>query len=99
MATALPIKGSGAAQTDGSIDKVREVWYNITRKVGAIMTLKEFLKMNTNGLLLQIFIYDKENEYIMGDEKRYFIDKNIFLDKTVLSFEIDENDLYIKLNF
>ena len=63
------------------------------------MTLKEFLKMNTNGLLLQIFIYDKENEYIMGDEKRYFIDKNVFLDKTVLSFEIDENDLYIKLDF
>ena len=63
------------------------------------MTLKEFLKMNTNGLLLQIFIYDKEDEYIMGDEKRYFIDKNIFLDKTVLSFEIDENDLYIKLDF
>lgn len=63
------------------------------------MTLKEFLKMNTNGLLLQIFIYDRENEYIMGDEKRYFIDKNIFLDKTVLSFEIDENDLYIKLDF
>ena len=63
------------------------------------MTLKEFLKMNTNGLLLQIFIYDKENEYITGDEKRYFIDKNIFLDKTVLSFEIDENDLYIKLDF
>lgn len=63
------------------------------------MTLKEFLKMNTNGLLLQIFIYDKENEYIMGDEKRYFLDKNIFLDKTVLSFEIDENDLYIKLDF
>ena len=63
------------------------------------MTLKEFLKINTNGLLLQIFIYDKENEYIMGDEKRYFIDKNIFLDKTVLSFEIDENDLYIKLDF
>ena len=63
------------------------------------MTLKEFLKMNTNGLLLQIFIYDKENEYIIGDEKRYFIDKNIFLDKTVLSFEIDENDLYIKLDF
>lgn len=63
------------------------------------MTLKEFLKMNTNGLLLQIFIYDKENEYIMGDEKRYFIDKNIFLDKTVLLFEIDENDLYIKLDF
>ena len=61
------------------------------------MTLKEFLKMNTNGLLLQIFIYDKENEYVMGDEKRYFIDKNIFLDKTVLSFEIYENDLYIKL--
>lgn len=26
------------------------------------MTLKEFLKMNTNGLLLQIFIYDKENK-------------------------------------
>ena len=64
-----------------------------------VMTLKEFLKMNTNGLLLQIFIYDKENEYIMGDEKRYFIDKNIFLDKIVLSFEIDENDLYIKLDF
>ena len=63
------------------------------------MTLKEFLKINTNGLLLQIFIYDKENEYIMGDEKRYFIDKNIFLDKTGLSFEIDENDLYIKLDF
>lgn len=63
------------------------------------MTLKEFLKMNTNGLLLQIFIYDKENEYVMGDEKRYFIDKNIFLDKTVLSFEIDEDDLYIKLDF
>lgn len=63
------------------------------------MTLKEFLKMNTNGLLLQIFIYDKENEYIIGDEKRYFIDKNIFLDKIVLSFEIDENDLYIKLDF
>ena len=63
------------------------------------MTLKEFLKMNTNGLLLQIFIYDKENEYIMGDEKRYFIDKNVFLDKIVLSFEIDENDLYIKLDF
>ena len=63
------------------------------------MTLKEFLKMNTNGLLLQIFIYDKENEYVMGDEKRYFIDKNVFLDKTVLSFEIDENDLYIKLDF
>ena len=63
------------------------------------MTLKEFLKMNTNGLLLQIFIYDKENEYILGDEKRYFIDKNIFLDKIVLSFEIDENDLYIKLDF
>ena len=63
------------------------------------MTLKEFLKMNTNGLLLQIFIYDKENEYIMGDEKRYFIDKNIFLDRIVLSFEIDENDLYIKLDF
>ena len=63
------------------------------------MTLKEFLKINTNGLLLQIFIYDKENEYIMGDEKRYFIDKNIFLDKIVLSFEIDENDLYIKLDF
>lgn len=63
------------------------------------MTLKEFLKMNTNGLLLQIFIYDKENEYVMGDEKRYFIDKNIFLDKIVLSFEIDENDLYIKLDF
>ena len=63
------------------------------------MTVKEFLKMNTNGLLLQIFIYDKENEYIMGDEKRYFIDKNIFLDKIVLSFEIDENDLYIKLDF
>lgn len=63
------------------------------------MTLKEFLKMNTNGLLLQIFIYDKENEYIMGDEKRYFIDKNIFLDKIVLSFEIDQNDLYIKLDF
>ena len=63
------------------------------------MTLKEFLKMNTNGLLLQIFIYDKENEYIMGDEKRYFIDKNIFLDEIVLQFEIDENDLYIKLDF
>ena len=63
------------------------------------MTLKEFLKMNTNGLLLQIFIYDKENEYVMGDEKRYFIDKNILLDKIVLSFEIDENDLYIKLDF
>lgn len=63
------------------------------------MTLKEFLEMNTNGLLLQIFIYDKENEYIMGDEKRYFIDKNIFLNKTVLSFEIDKNDLYIKLDF
>lgn len=63
------------------------------------MTLKEFLKMNTNGLLLQIFIYDKENEYVMGEEKRYFIDKNIFLDKIVLSFEIDENDLYIKLDF
>ncbi len=63
------------------------------------MTLKEFLKMNTNGLLLQIFIYDKENEYIMGEEKRYFIDENIFLDKIVLSFEIDENDLYIKLDF
>lgn len=64
-----------------------------------IMTLKEFLKMNTNGLLLQIFIYDKENEYIMGDEKRYFIDKNVFLNKTVLSFELDENNLYIKLDF
>lgn len=63
------------------------------------MTLKEFLEMNTNGLLLQIFIYDKENEYIMGDEKRYFIDKNIFLNKTVLSFEIDKNNLYIKLDF
>lgn len=63
------------------------------------MTLKEFLKMNTNGLLLQIFIYDKENEYIMGDEKRYFIDKNVFLNKTVLSFELDENNLYIKLDF
>ena len=63
------------------------------------MTLKEFLKMNTNGLLLQMFIYDRENEYIMGEEKRFFIDKNIFLDKTVLSFEIDENDLYIKLDF
>lgn len=63
------------------------------------MTLKEFLKMNTNGLLLQIFIYDKENQYIIGDEKRYFIDKNIFLNKTVLSFELDGNDLYIKLDF
>lgn len=63
------------------------------------MTLKEFLKMNTNGLLLQIFIYDKENQYIIGDEKRYFIDKNIFLDETVLSFELDGNDLYIKLDF
>ena len=68
-------------------------------KCGVIMTLKEFLKMNTNGLLLQMFIYDRENEYIMGEEKRFFIDKNIFLDKTVLSFEIDENDLYIKLDF
>lgn len=81
------------------LDFYGEMVYNINMKGGVIMTLKEFLKMNTNGLLLQIFIYDKENQYITGDEKRYFIDKNIFLNKTVLSFELDENDLYIKLDF
>ena len=36
------------------------------------MTLKEFLEMNTNGLLLDIHIYDKQNEYVIGDIKNIF---------------------------
>lgn len=63
------------------------------------MTLKEFLEMNTNGLLLDICIYDKQNEYVMGDIKKYFLDKKIFLDKKVLSFEFDNCEyLCIKLD-
>ena len=63
------------------------------------MTLKEFLKMNTNGLLLDIYIYDKQNAYIMCKEKRFFVNRNIFLDKIVLSFELDCDGLCIRLDF
>lgn len=64
------------------------------------MTLKEFLKMNTNGLLLDICIYDRQNEYVMGDIKKVFLDNNIFLDKIVLSFEFDNCEyLCIRLDF
>ena len=44
MATALPKKGN-RCQTDGTLDKVGEMWYNITRKVGKIMSVEEFTKL------------------------------------------------------
>ena len=63
------------------------------------MTLKEFLEMNTNGLLLDIYIYDNQNEYVMCEEKRFILNRNIFLDKIVLSFELYCEGLCIKLDF
>ena len=63
------------------------------------MTLKEFLKLNTDGLLLDIYIYDNKGEYIMCENKRYLLDNNIFLDKQVMSFEIECDGLCVKLDF
>lgn len=64
-----------------------------------IMTLKEFLEMNKNDELIDVFIYDNENTYILSARKRFFLDEEVFIDKTVLSFEFDHYDLYIKLDF
>ena len=63
------------------------------------MTLKEFLKLNTDGLLLDIYIYDNKGEYIMCENKRYLLDNNIFLDEQVMSFEIESDGLCVKLDF
>lgn len=55
--------------------------------------------MNTNSLALEIYIYDKQNAYVMYGRKQSFLDRNIFLDKKVLSFEFYCDDLYIQLDF
>ena len=63
------------------------------------MTLKEFLEMNKNDELIDVFIYDNENTYILSARKRFFLDEEIFIDKVVLSFEFDCNGLSVKLDF
>ena len=62
------------------------------------MILKEFLELNKNGLLLDVCIYDKNGEYVMCEEKRFYLNHNIFLDQKVLSFAIDIGDIDIELD-
>lgn len=63
------------------------------------MTLKEFLEMNKNDDLLDVFIYDNDGVYILSSRKRFFLDEEVFIDKIVLSFEFDCNGLSVKLDF
>jgi hypothetical protein len=62
------------------------------------MTLKEFLEMNTNGHLLGVYIHDKQDKYILFETKTAILDKNIFIDKIILSFKVYKDGLYIKLD-
>ena len=62
------------------------------------MTLKEFLEMNKNNSL-DIYIYDNQGVYLMCQDKKFFLKEDVFLDEVVLSFELDDNDFYIKLDF
>lgn len=70
-------------------------------RVSIMMTFKEFLKMNTNGPLLDIYIYDKDNRYLMCQIKEWFVNNTTFLDDTfVLSFALEYCEgLIIKLDF
>ena len=62
------------------------------------MTLKEFLELNTNGKI-DIYLYDKEHQYFGCYPKKYLLKNSGVLDEKVKSFEIDDNDLYIQLDF
>ena len=64
-----------------------------------IMTLREFLEMNKNDDLLDVFVYDNEGVYILSARKRFFLDEEVFINKLVLSFEFDCNGLSVKLDF
>lgn len=59
------------------------------------MTLKEFLKLNTNGGYFDIWLYINNEliDYYCKEE----LENSIYVDKKVESFEIDFNDLYIHL--
>lgn len=63
------------------------------------MTLKEFLEMNKNDDLIDVFIHDNESAYILSTRKRFFLDEKVLIDKIVLSFEFDYDGLVIQLDF
>ena len=63
------------------------------------MTLKELLELNKNDELIDVYIHDNENAYILSARKRFFLDEKVLLDKTVLSFEFDYDGLVIQLDF
>ena len=63
------------------------------------MTLKEFLELNTNDGLLDIYLYDKNRVYYGCYAKKYLLKNSGILDEKIISFALDDNDLYIQLAF
>ena len=61
------------------------------------MTLKELLELNKNGGLLDIYLYDKNWAYYGCYPKRYLLKNSGVLNEKVMSFELEDNDLYIQL--
>lgn len=62
------------------------------------MTLKKFLEMNKNSDL-DVYIYDKNWRYFGCYRKKYLLKNSGVLDEKVISFKLDDNDLYIQLDF
>lgn len=50
-------------------------------------------------IYIYIYIYDKEYQYFGCYPKKYLLENSGVLDEKVKSFKIDDNDLYIQLDF
>lgn len=63
------------------------------------MTLKEFLELNRNRGLLDVYLYNRNWAYYGCYSKKYLLKNSGVLNEKVMSFELDDNDLYIQLAF
>lgn len=59
------------------------------------MTLKEFLKLNTNAGYLDIWLY--LNDKLIDNYYKDDLENSIYTNNKVESFEIGDNELYISL--
>ena len=59
------------------------------------MTLKEFLKLNTNGGIVDVWLY--LDDELIDCYRKEELENSIYINNKVKSFEIDCGDLYISV--
>ena len=62
------------------------------------MTLKELLLLCKNNQV-DIYLYDRQHAYYGCYPKKYLLKYSGVLNEKIKSFKIDDNDLYIQLDF